>query len=151
MRPPTKWTQETVIEAAHRWYNHYGRQPLSTEWNSQKKLRVNDKHLQEYTYPYTYGVMKLFGSWNNMISAAGFEIISGPNGPRKPATGSKQRRRTQRNQEIMKLVQQGHTDTDAARIMGVGKDTVRKVRLAQGVHTKKLSINSVVSEMFAQR
>lgn len=55
------WTREAIICAIQRWANHYGDPPTSKAW----KTAID-------TYPSTWMVTNVFGSFNNGIRAAGY-------------------------------------------------------------------------------
>jgi hypothetical protein len=55
------WTKEAIICAIRRWVDFYGEPPTSKTW----KTAID-------TYPSTWMVRTVFGSWNKGIRAAGY-------------------------------------------------------------------------------
>jgi hypothetical protein len=73
----TFWTRERVVTAIQEWAERYGAPPTSVDWNPWM-LYSDDGGLTMARYrvnapPHTTVVMRVFGSWNNAIKAAGFE------------------------------------------------------------------------------
>lgn len=71
------WSRPAIIAACQRWVAEHGGPPRVIDWQSATP-----------DYPQQKTVKEMFGSWNAMISAAGFEprprggrIGSGVNGP----------------------------------------------------------------------
>lgn len=56
------WSRQAVIAAAQEWHRRYGVAPTAQNW-----VRSASWH------PAASGVFRQFGSWNEMVAAAGFE------------------------------------------------------------------------------
>jgi hypothetical protein len=59
-----RWTPDAIVDAIHRFAAEHGRQPTSTEWQSD---------IRGDGYPATETVLDVFGSWAAGVEAAGFE------------------------------------------------------------------------------
>ncbi len=60
---PSDWTRESAVDAVKNFYERTGRQPVTFDAYSRNRL------------PSTATAVKLFGSWNKLIQASGFEPI----------------------------------------------------------------------------
>lgn len=58
--PP--WTPQQILKACVDWYVEHGEQPAANDWRK-----------ASYKHPTNATVIRLFGSWNAMIEAAGFK------------------------------------------------------------------------------
>ena len=56
-----RWTPDTIVYAIHLWHRQNSRLPLTREWE-----QAGENHPSRQT------VMRVFGSWNAAMSAAGF-------------------------------------------------------------------------------
>jgi hypothetical protein len=56
-----RWTDETIVYAITLWYRKHSRPPLTRDWE-----QAGENHPSRQT------VVRVFGSWNNGIAAAGF-------------------------------------------------------------------------------
>ena len=82
VRASAVWTEETIVEAIHRWYARYGRLPNATLWRARG---IDPPH------PPSSTVQNKFGSWNAAIEAAGFTPRSPGRHERTDATVIKMR------------------------------------------------------------
>jgi len=70
---PPRWERADVIEALKRWGELEGCAPRSEQWLGGRHAR--GRWAQEYPeWPATATVVKLFGSWNAGLRAAGLEV-----------------------------------------------------------------------------
>jgi hypothetical protein len=60
-----KYTREDAIRGVQEWAEEYGRQPSASAWARARRR------------PHLWDINTLFGSWNALIEAAGFEPVSG--------------------------------------------------------------------------
>lgn len=80
----SKWTEEDVIQKVKDWVTEHGEIPSAADWGTDT-LRASQHHaglaqhwMERYMrfkageWPWTGTVYKLFGGWNAMIKAAGF-------------------------------------------------------------------------------
>lgn len=95
-KPLAAWTPERVIAEMRRWADLYGGAPAAHHWNpAQMRWRnrayaegravgrfsdetmaeIDRRHREDGPWPTTSTVLKVFGSWNAGIVAAGFEPV----------------------------------------------------------------------------
>ena len=80
-----KWTEEDVIKKVKEWVDEHGEIPSAADWSTDT-LRASRHHaglaqhwMNRYLrfkageWPWTGTIYKLFGGWNAMIKAAGYE------------------------------------------------------------------------------
>lgn len=74
-----KWSRENIIAAFHDYALRYGR-PTATAWNPNHAAANGHRELAERYYrdgcwPAVSVVQMHFGSWNNLVAAAGFDPV----------------------------------------------------------------------------
>jgi hypothetical protein len=62
-RRNTKWTDEVILAAIHRWVAEHGSTPKMEQWAP---------HVKPDWAPHGVTVVRRFGTWNQAISAAGY-------------------------------------------------------------------------------
>jgi hypothetical protein len=73
------WTRELVIERIREWTERYGEPPATPDWSPIHARGIGDeeraRHFEDAWgyWPWFTVVVRLFGSWNAGIRAAGFE------------------------------------------------------------------------------
>lgn len=72
------WTREAIVAAIHAWVDENGTIPAAFDWcpsNATAKGHPEkaEKFYAEDAWPWLAEVQRRFGSWNNAITAAGYE------------------------------------------------------------------------------
>ncbi len=78
-----KWSKERLVECAQEYARRYGRPPTAMDWNipmargraHPERLREILQRDSEAEWPPTGTVLARWGSWNEMLSAAGFDTL----------------------------------------------------------------------------
>ena len=79
---PTPWTREAVILAMQQWARQYHAPPAQADWNPYRaRVRLRDEERArrfergraEGAWPSFSTAVRIFGSWNAALRAAGFE------------------------------------------------------------------------------
>lgn len=68
-RPESPWTRENIVEALLLWAELYGRSPRSRDWIT----TTMPEPARSQAWPNANDVVRLFGSWNAGLLAAGFK------------------------------------------------------------------------------
>lgn len=68
-----RWTREAIIELIQKWAEKYGEPPRFNDWFVKAKTEWKFGEVSKRTWPYSYTVVWMFGSWNAAIEAAGFK------------------------------------------------------------------------------
>ena len=72
------WTQELVVARIREWNDIYGEPPAGPDWMPAKARAINDPERERRFldakghWPNVVSVIRLFGTWNAAITAAGF-------------------------------------------------------------------------------
>lgn len=100
------WTEETVIQAIHRFNQRHGRPPLAQEWT---------RGAPDHPNPGT--AINLFGSWANAIEAAGYP---------RPHVGHKTIDHSAERNRAKQLQADGHTVEQIADIFRLPPSVIRR-------------------------
>ena len=115
-RQARHWTQERVIEAIQNWAKLHGRPPAALDW-----MRRGEDHPAATAI---YGHGGVFPRWNDAIAAAGFT-------PRRTSPGPGNSKWSK--SEARKLREQGLTDVQIARLLGVSASAIAQ-RIGRRYH-----------------
>jgi len=88
----TDWPKERVIAKIREWADLHGEPPARTDWNPTAALAMGDPEraarFRAGDWPWFMVVVRMFGSWNAGITAAGFT----PRAPHGDAANAVRRR-----------------------------------------------------------